>query len=284
MKDALRGLLKARGLSWAAEIEHLAAVGSTNDHLKKRARAGAPAWTVVVADTQTAGRGRQGRRWASPPGNLYLSVLLRPDPPAARWSVLPLLAGVAVAEALAEEGLETRLKWPNDIVAGAAATSGLVGCAAATSGLVGCGRKLGGILAEAASSAEGLESVVIGIGVNVAVRPADLPPEVASSVTSIADELGHGVDRLVVAAAVLARLRVWYHALARDGPRVVQAAWRARALPWWGRAVEARSGERHLRGIARDLDEGGALILELEDGTRAVLHSGEVREVRPVGE
>ena len=274
MKDALRGLLKARGLEWAAEIEHLAAVGSTNDHLKQRARAGAAAWTVVIADAQTAGRGRQGRRWSSPPGNLHLSVLLRPDPPAARWSVLPLLAGVAVAEALAEEGLEVRLKWPNDIVAGTAATSRLIGC----------GRKLGGILAEAASSAEGLESVVMGVGVNVAVRPADLPPDAASSVTSIADELGHGVDRLVVAAAVLARLRVWYHALARDGPRVVQAAWRARALPWWGRAVEARSGERHLRGIARDLDEGGALILELEDGTRAVLHSGEVREVRPVGD
>ncbi|PYQ55559.1 MAG: biotin--[acetyl-CoA-carboxylase] ligase [Acidobacteria bacterium] len=294
MKDALRGLLKARGLEWAAEIEHLAAVGSTNDHLKQRARAGAAAWTVVIADAQTAGRGRQGRRWSSPPGNLHLSVLLRPDPPAARWSVLPLLAGVAVAEALAEEGLEVRLKWPNDIVAGTAATSRLIGCTAATSrligctaatsGLIGCGRKLGGILAEAASSAEGLESVVMGVGVNVAVRPADLPPDAASSVTSIADELGHGVDRLVVAAAVLARLRVWYHALARDGPRVVQAAWRARALPWWGRAVEARSGERHLRGIARDLDEGGALILELEDGTRAVLHSGEVREVRPVGD
>jgi BirA family transcriptional regulator, biotin operon repressor / biotin---[acetyl-CoA-carboxylase] ligase len=264
MKDALRGLMKARGLSWAAEIEHLPSVGSTNEHLKQRARAGAPAWTVVVADTQTAGRGRQGRPWVSPPGNLYLSLLLRPDPPAARWSVLPLAAGVAVAEALAEEGLEVRLKWPNDVVAG--------------------GRKLGGILAEAASSADGLDSVVIGIGVNVALRPSGLPAEVARAVTSVADELGHGLDRLVVAAAVLARLRVWYHALARDGPRVVQAAWRARALPWWGRAVEARSGERHFRGIVRDLDEGGALILELEDGTRAVLHSGEVREVRPVGE
>jgi BirA family biotin operon repressor/biotin-[acetyl-CoA-carboxylase] ligase len=264
MKDALRGLLDARGLPWAAEIEHVPALGSTNEHLKQRARAGAPAWTVVIADAQTAGRGRQGRRWASPPGNLHLSVLLRPEPPAARWSVLPLAAGVAVAEALADEGLEVRLKWPNDIMAG--------------------GRKLGGILAEATSSAGALESVVMGIGVNVAVRPADLPADVAPSVTSVADELGRGVDRLAVAAGVLARLRVWYHALTRDGPRVVQSAWRARSLPWWGRMVEARSGERHLRGIARDLDEGGALILELEDGTRAVLHSGEVREVRPAGE
>jgi biotin-(acetyl-CoA carboxylase) ligase len=100
----------------------------------------------------------------------------------------------------------------------------------------------------------------------------------------MAEELGRAVDRIAVAAGVLARLTVWYHALAREGPRVVQAAWRARALPWWGKTVEAFAGERRLRGIARDLDESGALVLELEDGTRALLHSGEVREVRQAGD
>jgi BirA family biotin operon repressor/biotin-[acetyl-CoA-carboxylase] ligase len=258
----LRALLSARGFEWPAEIEHTTLSPSTNDRLKQRARAGAAEWTVVLADTQTAGRGRQGRRWSSPPGNLYLSVLLRPAPPSARWSVLPLVAGLAVAEALAAEGLEARLKWPNDVMVS--------------------GRKVGGILAEATSAGDGLESVVLGIGVNVAVRPPDLPPEVAGAVTCVAEELARAVDRASVAAAVLARLTVWYHALAREGPQVVQAAWRARAVPWWGRAVEAQSGGRRVRGIARDLDEGGALILELEDGTRAVLHSGEVREIRPV--
>jgi BirA family biotin operon repressor/biotin-[acetyl-CoA-carboxylase] ligase len=257
----LRALLHGRGLEWPAEIEHAAVLASTNDRLKQRARAGAAAWTVVLADVQTAGRGRQGRQWASPAGNLYLSVLLRPDSPAARWSVLPLAAGVAVAEALEGEGLDVRLKWPNDVVVG--------------------GRKVGGILAEATSGTDGLESVVLGIGVNVAVRPRGLAAEVAATVTCVAEELARAVDRLAIAAAVLARLTVWYHALAREGPRVVASAWRARALPWWGRAVEARSGERRLRGIARDLDDGGGLILELEDGTRAVLHSGEVHEVRP---
>jgi BirA family biotin operon repressor/biotin-[acetyl-CoA-carboxylase] ligase len=257
----LRALLSARGFEWPAEIEHTPLAPSTNDHLKQRARAGAVEWTVVLADAQTAGRGRQGRRWSSPPGNLYLSVLLRPAPPSARWSVLPLVAGLAVAEGLAAEGLEASLKWPNDVMVS--------------------GRKVGGILAEATSGGEGLESVVLGVGVNVAVRPPDLPPEVASAVTCVAEELARAVDRTSVAAAVLARLTVWYHALAREGPQVVQAAWRARAVPWWGRAVEAQSGGRRVRGIARDVDEGGALILELEDGTRAVLHSGEVREVRP---
>ena len=257
---SLRRHLREAGLEWPAEIEHAALLPSTNDRLKQRARAGAAPWTVVLADAQTAGRGRQGRRWVSPPGNIYMSVLLRPAPPGARWSVLPLAAGLAVAEALAGEGLEARLKWPNDVMVS--------------------DRKIGGILAEATSSADGLEYVVIGIGVNVAVRPPDLPPDVAATVTCAAEELTRAVDPIALAAAVLARLTVWYHALAREGPRAVQAAWRARALPWWGQTVEAMSGERRLRGIARDLDEGGALILELEDGTRAVLHSGEVREVR----
>jgi len=257
----LRALLAARGLEWPAEIEHAALSPSTNDRLKQRARARAAEWTVVLADAQTAGRGRQGRRWSSPPGNLYLSVLLRPAPPGARWSVLPLAAGLAVAEALAAEGVESSLKWPNDVMVG--------------------GRKVGGILAEATSGADGIESVVLGVGVNVAVRPPDLPPEVAPTVTCLAEELGRAVDRVEVASAVLTRLTVWYHALAREGPQVVQAAWRARAVPWWGRAVEAQSGGRRVRGIARDLDEGGALILELEDGSRTVLHSGEVREIRP---
>ncbi len=257
MGARLRAQLAARGLTWPAEIEHAASLPSTNEHLKRRARAGAAAWTVVIADAQTAGRGRQGRRWASPPGNLYLSVLLRPTARDARWSVLPLAAGVAVAEALGEEGLEARLKWPNDVLV--------------------AGRKVAGILAEASSAAEGFESVVLGIGVNVSVRPRDLPPE---AVTCAEEDLARAVDRVGLAAAVLARLSVWYHALDREGPRVVQAAWRTRSVPWWGRVVEAQSGDRRLRGIARDLDERGALILELEDGSRALLHSGEVHEVR----
>jgi BirA family transcriptional regulator, biotin operon repressor / biotin---[acetyl-CoA-carboxylase] ligase len=256
----LRRRLRESGLEWPAEIEHAPLLPSTNDRLKERARAGAAPWTVVLADAQTAGRGRQGRRWVSPPGNLYMSVLLRPAPPGPRWSVLPLAAGLALAEALAAEGLEARLKWPNDVMVG--------------------DRKIGGILTEATSSTDGLESVVVGIGVNLALRPSDLPADVATAVTCANDELARAVDHIALMAAVLARLTVWYHALAREGPGAVQAAWRTRAVPWWGRTVEAWSGERRLRGIARDLDEGGALILELEDGTRAALHSGEVREVR----
>src|SRR5262249_34506064 len=259
--ERLRALLGHGGLEWPGPIEHLPAIGSTNDLLKTQARAGAAPWTVVLADAQTAGRRRQGRQWSSPPGNLYLSVLLRPEPADGRWSVLPLAAGLAVAEALAAGGTDARLKWPNDVLVG--------------------GRKVAGLLAEASSGRDGLDSIVVGIGVNVARCPDDLPADVRASVTCLEEDLARPVDRIEVAAGVLARLTAWYHRLAREGSGPVQSAWRERAVPWWGRTVEARSGTRLLRGIARDIDEGGALVLELEDGTRALLHSGEVHEVRP---
>ncbi|HLA79334.1 MAG TPA: biotin--[acetyl-CoA-carboxylase] ligase, partial [Vicinamibacteria bacterium] len=103
---------------WPGEIYHFAELGSTNDWLKDACRHGLPEWSLVVADRQTAGRGRHGRAWASPPGNLYLSVLLRPRLPAELVSLLPLLAGVAVVEAAAGWGVAAELKWPNDVQAG----------------------------------------------------------------------------------------------------------------------------------------------------------------------
>jgi BirA family biotin operon repressor/biotin-[acetyl-CoA-carboxylase] ligase len=237
-------------------------VASTNDVGKQRARDGAPAWTAVLADTQTAGRGRQGRPWASPPGNLFLSVVLRPGPPGDRWSLLPLLAGVAAGEALERQGVDARLKWPNDLVAR--------------------GRKIAGILVEATSGTAGLESAVIGIGANVALRAEDLPEELRETTTSVTLETGQPPPEVpAVAAAVLGRLWRWYDALAREGTDGVRQAWISRAVPWWGRPVEARSGDHRVVGIARGLDDGGALILERDDGTLTRLHSGEVREVRP---
>jgi BirA family biotin operon repressor/biotin-[acetyl-CoA-carboxylase] ligase len=233
-------------------------VGSTSDLLKDRARAGAPEWSVVLADAQTAGRGRQGRAWRSTPGNLHLSVLLRPRGLPGTWTRLPLLAGLAVAEALAGPGVDPRVKWPNDVWIG--------------------GRKVAGVLVESASSGSGIESAVIGVGVNVASVPDGLDDEARAAAACLA-EFDRARDAVAVAAAVLGRIRVWYHRLAAGGGDVI-AAWRARALPWWGRRVEARSGNGVVGGVAEGVDEDGALILRLDDGTRAVLHSGEVREVR----
>jgi BirA family biotin operon repressor/biotin-[acetyl-CoA-carboxylase] ligase len=263
MTHGLTSALDARGLRWPAPIEHLEVVASTNDRLKEQARAGAPAWSVVLADRQTAGRGRAGHQWVSPPGNLFLSVLLRPTLPAAHVTVLPLAAGLATAEAAGDLGVEARLKWPNDVVVE--------------------GRKLAGVLVEGVSGAAGLEAAVVGIGMNVGLEPSALPDGLRGRVTSLAAQTGRPARVVDAAAAVLARLRVWYDRLAREGPSPVVAAWRERSLAWWGRPVEARSGGSVLRGVARGLDERGALLLDLEDGSRVAVVSGEVSELRLAG-
>jgi BirA family biotin operon repressor/biotin-[acetyl-CoA-carboxylase] ligase len=247
-------------------IEHLARVTSTNEWLKRRARDGAAEWTAVVADEQTAGRGRHGRRWVMRPGDLALSVLLRPGASSDTLLLLPLAAGVAVAEAVAELGLQPSLKWPNDVVVekGRGDAAGY--------------RKLAGILVEGVSEGDRL-AAVIGVGLNLAARGPD-EPELAATATSLQAETGREVARDAAAAAVLARLRVWYDALARGDARAVVEAFTARALPWWGRPVEVRSGDTALRGIARGIDHRGALLLELDDGTTAAVVSGEAQKVR----
>lgn len=255
MKAGLAEELRDRGCSWPAPVEHHDVLPSTNDRLKELARGGAPAWTVVLADEQTAGRGRQGRAWASPRGGLYLSVLLRP--PSASAALLPLAAGVAVAEALGHFGVSAQLKWPNDVLLE--------------------GRKLAGILAEASSSASALDWVVLGIGVNVDA-PA-LPDGLRSGAAALAPGGTGGSVRAALAAAVLLRLTVWYDALEKREASVV-AAWRERSVPWWGEAVEVSAGERVLRGRVRDVDERGALLLELGGGAIARVLAGEVRSLR----
>jgi len=257
LADRLRDALRARGLDWPAPIEHHVRLGSTSDRLKEKAREGAPEWAAVLADEQTGGRGRHGRAWASPPGGLYLSVLLRPR--FAPASLIPLAAGVAVVEALGEHGVTAELKWPNDVLAG--------------------GRKLAGILAEASSSSSGLDWVVLGLGVNLVTPPEALPEGLRATAASVLALTGGRLEPAEAAGAVLARLTVWYDALRADPPSVLRA-WRARAVPWWGRRVELRSGGLVVRGVAEDVDAAGALLLTLEDGSRRTVLSGEVTAVR----
>ena len=255
--------LRQRGCPWPAPIHHLAVTPSTNDWLKERARAGVPAWTVVVADEQTAGRGRHGRRWHSQPGDLMMSVLVRP-PAAAPWlTLLPLAAGLSVAEAADSFGLSPALKWPNDVVVAQPRPEGEY-------------RKLAGVLVEGVT--EGVTSAaVVGVGVNVV--PVEVP-DIGGQATALRTHARVEVERDTLAAAVLARLAVWYDALARGEADGVLAAWTARALPWWGRTVEVRSGEIALRGTARGLDGRGALLLEVAEGDVTAVLSGEARQVR----
>ena len=180
----------ARAGSMGRRVHWLESTASTNDLAARLAESGAEEGTIVVAERQTAGRGRHGRVWFSPPGaGLYVSVIVRPasdgsndENPAA---LLTLASGVAIAEAVrAVTGLPAEIKWPNDVLIG--------------------GRKLAGILAEAAVQAGMLQFVVVGFGVNL--RPAAYPPELAPRVTSIEAETSRPADRAVLVAEILAAM------------------------------------------------------------------------------
>jgi BirA family transcriptional regulator, biotin operon repressor / biotin---[acetyl-CoA-carboxylase] ligase len=257
--ERLRSLLDPLAAPWVRQVHAFERVGSTNDVLKDLARAGAPEGTVVLAGEQTAGRGRHGRGWESPPGNLFLSFLLRPQDRTVA-PLVPLAAGVAVAEAVAAHGAAPRLKWPNDVLVPP--------------------RKLAGILAEASAEAAGLESVVVGVGLNVNADFGRASKEVRAEATSLAAETGRPHDVLELAAEILGRWALWYDALRTDRARV-REAWREWSLAWWGCPVEVIAGGQRLQGIARDLDDGGGLILETADGSRITVVSGEARELRP---
>jgi BirA family biotin operon repressor/biotin-[acetyl-CoA-carboxylase] ligase len=187
-----------------------------------------------------------------------MSVLLRPRP-SVRLSLIPLAAGVAVKEALAANGVEARLKWPNDVLVG--------------------GRKVAGVLGEGIASGPGVQSVVLGVGINVA-DDGSLPDELRELATSLDAERHAATPLAGLAAAVLVRLRACYSVLA-VAPGDVLAAWRQSALPWWGRMVEVDAGVERIAGLARGVDERGALLLELADGAVVPVLAGEARELRP---
>ncbi len=238
----------ARQVLWYAEV------GSTNDVAAALANRGEPEGTVVIADAQSAGRGRHGRVWVSPSGaGLYMSIVMRP--PAHAVSLLTIGAGVALSDGIqAATGLQPQLKWPNDVYVG--------------------GRKLAGILAEAGTSSAGVQHVVVGCGINL--MPAAYPPDVAARATSIESELGRPIDRGLLFVECLAALHVRYTELRSRTSAAIVARWRDRAVSTFGRRVEWDAAGVTRHGVAEDIDETGALLVR-EGAARARVISGEVR-------
>lgn len=258
--ERLSAHLTTRWLGRAAEW--LRSCGSTNDLAGERARAGAPSGLVVAADAQTAGRGRLGRAWHSPPGaNLYLSILLRPARPPSDIPPLTLLVGGALARALAGLGFGPRLKWPNDVE------------------LIDEGgrrRKVAGILTEMSSAGERALHVIVGVGLNV--NGTDFPPEIADRATSLRRAAGgQPLDRAPVLAAFLNALEPMLDEFDRVGPPAAVSAFEAyAALPAACRVTApGRPGER-LEGTALGVDPDGALRLRDETGHIHRVLSGEL--------
>jgi BirA family biotin operon repressor/biotin-[acetyl-CoA-carboxylase] ligase len=256
---ALSGSLIAPGSFWR-EIAVTGLTGSTNADLLAQAAGRAPEGSVLVAEAQTAGRGRMGRTWLSPPGAaLMFSVLLRPDAvrPARRgW--IPLLAGVAIASAIRSlTGLDARLKWPNDVLVGDA--------------------KLAGILAE-----QSADAIVVGVGINVSTRQAELPVETA---TSLAIEGASCTDRQLLLCGVLGEIErlylAWSGTASPGDPDAsgLRDAYRRRCATL-GRQVRVEfPGGDMVRGTALDVDADGRLLLRTADGALAV-SAGDVVHLR----
>lgn len=225
------------------QVVYCPTIGSTNSVAKTLAQQGAPEGTLVIADEQTAGRGRLGRRWLAPRGTcLLFSLVFRPGLKVDRAQALNMICGLGVRQAIHElTALPAQLKWPNDIMLH--------------------GRKTGGILTEMSSSGECLEYVVVGIGLNVNVDLSALPAEFKA--TSIAHELGRTIPRLPLLQKALRLIEQRYSAL-RAGESPL-ADWAA-ALETIGQRVQLHTGQGVWQGLATGVDDEGALLLRLDDG------------------
>jgi BirA family biotin operon repressor/biotin-[acetyl-CoA-carboxylase] ligase len=238
-------------------IHHFASLGSTNDQLK--AMIDAPEFTCVVADEQTAGRGRRERTWYSAPGDgLYLSTLFLPGSDS--FSKLPLTAlsaAIAVAETLVERGVAgVDIKWPNDVMVN--------------------DRKISGVLAEALSAGSESMRVILGVGVNL--NHLSFPAELSGIATSFAIETGKPIAVEEFRDRLLEKIARWYESW-RDEPASIAGRWSRLSTYTRGQRVAVTIGKEQLIGMTDGLTETGALRLITDDGVRTIL-TGEVTKLR----
>ncbi|MFJ1806519.1 MULTISPECIES: biotin--[acetyl-CoA-carboxylase] ligase [unclassified Streptomyces] len=263
--QALRRALVREGGLWS-QVDVVQSTGSTNSDLVAAAAAGKAAeGAVLVAEEQTSGRGRLDRRWTAPPrSGLFFSVLLTPDDvPVARWGWLPLLTGVAVATGLSRAaGVDTALKWPNDLLV-------TVG---------GEERKAGGILAERA----GPEAVVVGVGLNVTLRADELPVPLAGSLALAG---AANTDRDPLLRGVLRSLEEWYgrwRAAGGDPEASGLQETYAAGCATLGRTVRAElPGDRSIVGEAVAVDGDGRLVIATKEGVQEPVGAGDIVHLRP---
>ena len=246
-------------------IHRFATLGSTNDHLKQMSDA--PEFTCVVADEQTAGRGRRDRAWHSAPGEgLYLSLLLRPPKFAMKIPLLSLMSAVAVAETLLNFGVAgVDIKWPNDVLVN--------------------GRKLSGILIEAISKGTGSQlgetRVIVGIGVNLNHSSAlSFPEELRQTATSLQLETGKAIDVDVFRDRLLLTLAQWYERWKQGEENLILDSWQRLSSYSRGLQVVVTLDHEQVMGTTAGINEDGALLLQTADGNIRTILAGDVTRLR----
>lgn len=236
-------------------------IGSTNTEAMRMAAKGAEEGTLLVAETQTGGKGRLGRKWFSPPGvNLYLSLILRPRIDCAQATILTLLAGIAVAHAIRERSqLTVRLKWPNDVLISE--------------------KKVAGILAELAADGQAIKHMILGIGLNVNLEASMFPPELSKTATSLKIESGQTVNRFEMLETLVNQLERWYTLFLDQGPTPILKEY-SRLSHTLRRRIQVVCHDKVLEGEAVGLAPNGGLILREQDGTSITILTGDVIHLR----
>ncbi len=257
MKEQILSFLP-EGHPWRERIHWFSCVDSTNDLAKAMAAEGAPEGTVLIADTQTGGRGRMGRSFCSPEGaGIYMSVILRPSVPAHELMHLTCAAAVAVCDAVRQaSGLQPEIKWINDIIHS--------------------GKKLGGILTELVFSPEDNShyAAIIGIGLNCNQKPEEFDESIRSIATSLSAAANKDVSRAQVTAAVILALEKMDAALLSHKADIMKKYRQLCITVGKDICVHRENSVRH--GRAMDIDENGALVVSYPDGQTEAVQSGEV--------
>ena len=237
------------------DIHYFKEVDSTNDVAKYLAENGAEEGTVVVAEIQNRGKGRRGKTWISPPGGVWMSIILRPDIPPSKAPQLTLVTGVAVAETLKKElKLDVGIKWPNDILIG--------------------NKKVCGILTEVNASINKVNYVVVGIGIDMNVDVPLFPPDLQKGATSLKNELDTEINGAILVQKFLLNLEKLYKQFTDDKFPDILNEWRFLSKTI-GSKVEVRTRGKTIRGDAVGINKDGILILELDDGSLRKIISGE---------
>ena len=211
--------------------------------------------TVVIAEQQTSGRGRQDRKWLSPRGGIWLSVVLRPSIPTAKITLLPFVTGLAVYDTIKTTGLDARLKWPNDVIIS--------------------DKKVAGILLDISAQADQVNYAVIGVGINTNVDSSAIPARLDGiKITSISGELGHTVNRLDLTRSLLENIERYYVEMEQQGVGTILQEWKKRS-DILGRKVTVVQNNKMIQGVAADVNYDGSLLVQTDHGVINVV-SGDI--------
>ncbi|WP_213590644.1 biotin--[acetyl-CoA-carboxylase] ligase [Paenibacillus woosongensis] len=244
-------------VSFGRTLKLMDVTTSTQEEVRLLAEHGASEGTLVIAEEQTIGRGRQGRKWHSPAGKgIWMSLLLRPQLPLSAAPQLTLLTAVAVCRAVrAVTGIGVGIKWPNDLLVR--------------------GRKICGILLESVGEDEMIRYCIAGIGIDANLEPDDLPPELASIATSLQIESGRKVDRAVLIGAVMTEMEKLYGLYMEEGFAPIGHLWEALSVTT-GQHITVKTAQGEVSGRAVGLEERGGLLVMQEDDSLTTIFSGEV--------